>query len=69
MILVKALYDRENPNYPSYVYLLAPISLAVLNPIAYVLLEIGKFNGETNPNNESKNINESPVHGKPLPLL
>ena len=69
MILVKALYDQENPNYPSYVYLLAPISLAVLNPIAYVLLEIGKFNGETNSNNESKNINESPVHGKPLPLL
>ncbi|KAK6634676.1 hypothetical protein RUM43_012077 [Polyplax serrata] len=41
--ILNALYGTEHPYYPSYVYLLAPISLAVLNPIACILLEIGKI--------------------------
>lgn len=40
--LVVALYKNTHPDYPSYLYLMAPISLAILNPIAFVLLEIGK---------------------------
>lgn len=40
---MNALYGKEHPNYPAYVYLLAPISLAVLNPIANVFLEIGEL--------------------------
>lgn len=40
--IVVALYKNTHPDYPSYLYLMAPISLAILNPIAFVLLEIGK---------------------------
>lgn len=39
-----ALYEKSHPEYASYLYLMAPISLAILNPIGYVLLEISKMN-------------------------
>lgn len=38
--IVDALYSKIHPEYSHYIYLLAPISLAVLNPIGYVLMEI-----------------------------
>lgn len=38
--IVSALYEKIHPEYSSYIYLMAPISLAVLNPIAYVMMEI-----------------------------
>ncbi|XP_021697452.1 integral membrane protein GPR155 [Aedes aegypti] len=41
--IVTALYSKLHPEYASYIYLLAPISLAVLNPIGYVLMEISKI--------------------------
>lgn len=37
-----ALYKDCHPEYASYLYLMAPISLAILNPISFVLMEIGK---------------------------
>lgn len=40
--LVLALYSKTHPDYPAYLYLMAPISLAILNPIAFVLMELGK---------------------------
>lgn len=40
---VTALYSKLHPEYASYIYLLAPISLAILNPIGYVLMEISKI--------------------------
>lgn len=40
--MIAALYGRTNPEYAAYLYLMAPISLAILNPIGFVLLEIGK---------------------------
>ena len=39
--IVIALYGASHPEFPAYLYLLAPISLAILNPIAFVLMEIG----------------------------
>lgn len=42
--IVVALYGKTHPEYASYIYLLAPISLAILNPIGYVLMEITKIN-------------------------
>lgn len=39
---VEALYNKIHPEYASYLYLMAPISLIILNPIGYVLLEISK---------------------------
>ncbi|XP_060654780.1 LOW QUALITY PROTEIN: lysosomal cholesterol signaling protein [Drosophila nasuta] len=41
--IVMALYKDVHPEYASYLYLMAPISLAILNPIGLVLLEISKI--------------------------
>lgn len=41
--ILMALYQRAHPEYASYLYLMAPISLAILNPIGYVLMEISKM--------------------------
>lgn len=44
--MIQALYEQTHPEYAAYLYLMAPISLAILNPIGFVLLEIGKRSGE-----------------------
>lgn len=41
MFPVAALYKTTHPEYASYLYLMAPISLAILNPLSFVLMEIG----------------------------
>lgn len=41
--IVSALYSKVHPEYSAYIYLMAPISLAVLNPIAYVMMEISNL--------------------------
>lgn len=46
--IVDALYSKIHPEYSAYIYLMAPISLAILNPIGYVMMEI------TNLQNKSK---------------
>lgn len=51
--IVEALYSKIHPEYSAYIYLMAPISLAILNPIGYVMMEI------TNLQNKNKEI--SPV--------
>lgn len=40
---VMALYKDVHPEYASYLYLMAPISLAILNPIGLILMEIAKI--------------------------
>lgn len=40
--IVAALYNKTHPDYVSYLYLLAPVSLVILNPFGFVLMEIGK---------------------------
>jgi predicted permease len=50
--IVDALYSKTHPEYASYIYLMAPISLAVLNPIGYVFMEI--------TNLQNKNKEQSP---------
>ncbi|EFA13400.1 lysosomal cholesterol signaling protein isoform X2 [Tribolium castaneum] len=46
--IVAALYKNSHPEYASYLYLMAPISLAILNPISFVFMEIGRRNGGGN---------------------
>ncbi|XP_054732523.1 integral membrane protein GPR155 isoform X1 [Anastrepha obliqua] len=41
--IVLALYQDVHPEYASYLYLMSPISLALLNPIGLVLMEISKI--------------------------
>merc|ERR1719322_493093 len=40
--ILLALYEKTAPEIPRYLYLMAPISLAILNPIGFILMEIGK---------------------------
>ncbi|TGZ48314.1 Uncharacterized protein DBV15_08645 [Temnothorax longispinosus] len=40
--MIYALYGKTHPEYAAYLYLMAPISLAILNPIGFILLEINK---------------------------
>ncbi|RXG72841.1 Integral membrane protein [Armadillidium vulgare] len=40
--IVAALYGKDHPDFASYLYLAAPISLAFLNPIGFILMEIGR---------------------------
>lgn len=35
------MYGQTNPEYIGYLYLVAPISLAILNPIAFIMMEYG----------------------------
>ncbi|XP_012227466.1 lysosomal cholesterol signaling protein isoform X2 [Linepithema humile] len=48
--MIAALYGKTHPEYAAYLYLMAPISLAILNPIGFVLLEIGKRRVEEHAN-------------------
>ncbi|XP_048487593.1 integral membrane protein GPR155 [Plutella xylostella] len=40
--IISAIYQASHPEYALYLYLMAPISLAILNPVAFVLMEIHK---------------------------
>ncbi|VVC90882.1 unnamed protein product [Leptidea sinapis] len=40
--IINALYEKTHPEYALYLYLMAPISLAILNPVAFVLMELNK---------------------------
>uniref|UniRef100_A0A182NM57 DEP domain-containing protein n=1 Tax=Anopheles dirus TaxID=7168 RepID=A0A182NM57_9DIPT len=58
--IVSALYSKIHPEYASYIYLLAPISLAILNPIGYVLMEISKIKDKNAQNNVEANEEAAP---------
>lgn len=45
---VEALYQSTYPEYLQYIYLVAPVSLIVLNPIGFVLCEIQKWKNQGN---------------------
>ncbi|XP_014779398.1 integral membrane protein GPR155 isoform X1 [Octopus bimaculoides] len=49
--ILKALYG-DNSIYLKYIYLFAPISLALINPICFIMMEIHK---NRNPNNFQEN--------------
>ncbi|XP_050352067.1 integral membrane protein GPR155 isoform X2 [Nymphalis io] len=40
--IINAIYEKTHPEYSLYLYLMAPISLAILNPVAFILMEIDK---------------------------
>lgn len=39
--ILSALYGKSHPDYVLFLYLLSPISLVVLNPLAFALCEYG----------------------------
>ncbi|KAG1672319.1 Integral membrane protein GPR155 [Nymphon striatum] len=40
--IISALYDQTHPEFPDYLYLAVPISLAILNPIGLIMMEFSK---------------------------
>ncbi|CAF4726475.1 unnamed protein product [Rotaria sp. Silwood1] len=40
--IIDAVYKQSHPDYGRYIYLIAPISLVILNPIGFLLIEIQK---------------------------
>jgi len=40
--IVQAIYQKSHPEYIRYIYLIAPISLVILNPIGFFLLELNE---------------------------
>ncbi|XP_060910456.1 lysosomal cholesterol signaling protein isoform X1 [Labrus mixtus] len=46
--IVEALYQSTYPDYLQYIYLVAPVSLMILNPIGFVFCEIQKWKNQEN---------------------
>ncbi|CAN9497748.1 unnamed protein product [Ophioblennius macclurei] len=46
--IVEALYQSTHPEYLQYIYLVAPVSLMLLNPIGFALCEIQKWKDHGN---------------------
>lgn len=46
--ILVALYQNTHPAYPKYLYLMAPISLVILNPLAFILMELGRSESPLN---------------------
>ena len=55
MFLVDALYRSTYPEYLQYIYLVAPVSLMLLNPIGFALCEVQKWK-QTNHSHSTKRI-------------
>uniref|UniRef100_A0A8C4IVU6 G protein-coupled receptor 155a n=1 Tax=Dicentrarchus labrax TaxID=13489 RepID=A0A8C4IVU6_DICLA len=51
--IVEALYQSTYPEYLQYIYLVAPVSLMLLNPIGFAFCEIQKWKNQGN-NQQSK---------------
>lgn len=52
--IVQALYGSTHPEYLKYLYLIAPISLVLLNPIGFILMEVHKHRSVQDDSKESK---------------
>uniref|UniRef100_A0A6I8NTD5 G protein-coupled receptor 155 n=1 Tax=Ornithorhynchus anatinus TaxID=9258 RepID=A0A6I8NTD5_ORNAN len=59
---VEALYQTTYPEYLQYIYLVAPISLMMLNPIGFIFCEIQKWK-------ENRNASQSKIKIVGLGLL
>ncbi|OPL33447.1 hypothetical protein AM593_10544, partial [Mytilus galloprovincialis] len=57
-VSIQALYQESHPQYLNYIYLIAPVSVVILNPIGFLLLEIQKKR-EGDKVEVSKSINDS----------
>uniref|UniRef100_A0A8C7AXA2 G protein-coupled receptor 155 n=1 Tax=Neovison vison TaxID=452646 RepID=A0A8C7AXA2_NEOVI len=54
--IVEALYQTTYPEYLQYIYLVAPISLMMLNPIGFIFCEIQKWKDTQNPSQNKVKI-------------
>lgn len=56
--IVAALYHTAHPEYGAYLYLLAPVSLAILNPIGYIFLELSSVKKSTKKQDDGPSSSE-----------
>ena len=49
---------QTSPEIPKYLYLLAPISLVILNPIGLILMEVGKVKSSNDRSFEQEEVIE-----------
>uniref|UniRef100_A0A8D0G6F5 G protein-coupled receptor 155 n=1 Tax=Sphenodon punctatus TaxID=8508 RepID=A0A8D0G6F5_SPHPU len=54
--IVEALYQTTYPEYLQYIYLVAPISLMMLNPIGFIFCEIQKWRENRSPSHSKIKI-------------
>nr|KAF6495064.1 G protein-coupled receptor 155 [Rousettus aegyptiacus] len=54
--IVEALYQTTYPEYLQYIYLVAPVSLMMLNPIGFIFCEIQKWKDTQNPSRNKVKI-------------
>ena len=55
-IAVKAIYQDLHPEYVNYLYLMLPISLVILNPIGFILMQIQRQKQSTTDSNSKLKI-------------
>ncbi|XP_064419750.1 lysosomal cholesterol signaling protein isoform X2 [Latimeria chalumnae] len=60
--IVEALYKSTHPEYLQYIYLVAPVSLMMLNPIGFIFCEVQKWK-------ENRNTQQSKLKIVGLALL
>lgn len=56
MVPVDALYRSTYPEYLQYIYLVAPVSLMLLNPIGFALCEVQKWRQSGNSQHRTLGI-------------
>lgn len=56
VFLVDALYRSTYPEYLQYIYLVAPVSLMILNPIGFALCEVQKWRQASHPQHSTAGI-------------
>lgn len=54
--LISHLYDRTQPTFSHYLYLVSPIQLAFLNPIAFLLMEYSRSETDDSPSPITRRI-------------
>ncbi|XP_070772579.1 lysosomal cholesterol signaling protein [Enoplosus armatus] len=54
--IVEALYRSTYPEYLQYIYLVAPVSLMLLNPIGFALCEVQKWRQASHPQHSTLTI-------------
>lgn len=60
LFIVESIFSSPSEKYlADYIYLVAPISLAVLNPIGFTLMEFEKAKKDTNDTNDSMKCSET----------
>ncbi|KAH7949987.1 hypothetical protein HPB49_018069 [Dermacentor silvarum] len=63
------LYEKIQPTFSHYLYLIAPIHMAFLNPIAFVMMEYGRTHGDNNGETVAGMQPATPKRGRLLSTL